>query len=149
MDWFLFSNSKWMFLTKKTWMHYGFPRFYTHLKLTYFVDFDKSHHFWSLITNLKLLKQQVNLQNSKCRVRDRVRNGWYIFYLNKNQKVFDLLCFKKDFSGIIFQVVFGCLLLPLNPSMLHNILRKMREIWLIKRSNKFYFWQKRKIQKRS
>ena len=30
-------------------MNYGFPRFYIHLKLTYFDDFDQNHHFWSLI----------------------------------------------------------------------------------------------------
>jgi hypothetical protein len=60
-----------------------------------FEDFDKNHHFWSLITNLKLLKQQLNLQNSKCRVRDR----GYIYYYEKKQKAFGLHCIKKDFSG--------------------------------------------------
>ena len=47
-------------------------------------DFDKNHHFWSLITNLKLLKQQLHLQNSKCRVRDR----GYIYYYEKKTESF-------------------------------------------------------------
>jgi hypothetical protein len=30
-------------------MYYEFPRFNTHLQLTYFDDFDQNHYFWSLI----------------------------------------------------------------------------------------------------